>query len=865
MVVYNKMTSITNASWKRKRSKRGMHEYELANGMKLLLVPKEGLKVTTANITYEVGSRMEGLGISGSSHILEHMLFKGSKKFQGKEGMWKLENLGMYMNAQTYTDRTNFFEVTDSDLLSEAVPREADRMVEPLLRAEDLKSEMTVVRNEYERGENNDFSVLHKRIFATAFMAHPYHHSTIGWRSDIENVPVQALRDYHKTYYTPNNATYTFVGNFDPEEVKKLVASHFTEIPRGPNVAKMYTTEPKQMGQRRVMIKRPSRSAMMGVAFKAVHGLHRDAIVLEVLGRVLTDGPEASLEPLRKSGVVHDVMASWERMRDPYLFTMWMTTNYPYESALQDAENALFTSIKNFKAPTPERLAVVKRGIEFGWKDKMESTRGLAMEINEAIARGDAYDVYNRFDVLKSVTVDDITRVVSKYFDKDKSTVGYFVPGSTKQEDFIRMDYKTPEYDVSPEQLERPMSTELNFQEASDVTHGLTYTKYLNTSKTHIMVSLSSQNSSYTAKEYVTRALMSQMMMKGVFIKSSKFNEAKITNFLEQNGISRSIVNSVNGVNLSLAIPHDDTKVVNKMVKLMKAELESPILDTSTFNYLKNRMIAEVNGSAGDVNNVARTMLYQSLFEKGDACYRHSTQELMAELHNLSHSDVVNEHKALMTNSISKLTILGPKLIRMASLKTSPDVVTYNRRLNNKSESIMKYEIPGKASCTVNMGMVVKPTVDLIVAVGALGSGFSGRLMKHVRDKLGLTYGIYSNVRRTHGTGLFSVSATFNPKLLQKGMEESMKIINQWFSGDLTEEEVKIQKQILLGSHNVHFDKPEVVLDTVHTAQVNGLGLKWVDDFKVKVESVTLDSAVKAIRELDQSTFRTVIAGTFLH
>ena len=96
-------------------------------------------------------------------------------------------------------------------------------------------------------------------------------------------------------------------------------------------------------------------------------------------------------------------------------------------------------------------------------------------------------------------------------------------------------------------------------------------------------------------------------------------------------------------------------------------------------------------------------------------------------------------------------------------------------------------------------------------------------------------------------------------------MEESMKIINQWFSGDLTEEEVKIQKQILLGSHNVHFDKPEVVLDTVHTAQVNGLGLKWVDDFKVKVESVTLDSAVKAIRELDQSTFRTVIAGTFLH
>ena len=173
------------------RQLNNLYEYHLENGLRLLLAPRPGLDVVTANITYHVGSRNEGLGLSGATHYLEHGMFKGSKKFNGSNGMWKLEELGAYMNATTYTDRTNYFEVIQTKHLEEAIVREGDRMLQPLLTSDLLQSEMSVVRNEYERGENNSFEVLHKRIMATAYMAHPYHHSTIGWKSDIENVSAE--------------------------------------------------------------------------------------------------------------------------------------------------------------------------------------------------------------------------------------------------------------------------------------------------------------------------------------------------------------------------------------------------------------------------------------------------------------------------------------------------------------------------------------------------------------------------------------------------------------------------------------------------------------------------------------------------
>jgi len=847
--------------WTPGRSKNGMFEFKHKNGLKLLLVPRSGLDVTTANITYHVGSRNEGLGMTGATHYLEHGMFKGSKKFNGKNGMWKLEELGAYMNATTYVDRTNYFEVIETKYLKSAIEREGDRMLQPLLTKELLDSEMSVVRNEYERGENNDFEWIHKRLMATAFMAHPYHHSTIGWKSDIENVSADALKAFHDIFYVPNNATYTFVGNFDPEHIKDMVNEHFSAIPKGNKIPDMYTEEPLQMGQRRVHETRESNAAMMGIGFKAPAGLHRDAIVLEVVAELLTSGPEAVVADLKKEGTVHDVIASWERMKDPFIFTVWATTNYPTKEAVERAEIAISNIIKNYPKPTEKRLTAVKTGIKFNWQSAMEGTRGMAAEINEAIARGDAFDVINRFTILDSITTDDVKRVADKYFDFDKSTVAIFHPGNAGVQNITNEKYTTPKYQVSPLKLKVPQSTTLNFYNASDVKDGYTFTQYGNTSKTHIILS-TDIDTSFSVDNVITRTLLSQMMAKGVHLNDSEFGEKNVVNFLQNNGVQRQIVNSTSGVSFQLAIPNGGN-VVEKTIRLMQAELQTPTLKKSDFTYLKSKLQGELNGKANDVDETSKTAFYASLFQKGDANYRYTSRELSSALRDLTHNDVLKEHALLMQKGKNRITILGPNQI-IPNLKTQTIPYTFKRIRNNTSDSIKRIFISGKQSCTVNIGMEVNPSMDLIIATGALGSGFSGRLMKIVRDKHGLTYGIGAYIKKRNGTGILNISATFNPKLLDEGLNLTNKLVKQWFTGDLTQEEVDIQKQMLIGARKVQFDNTAAMANIVHIAQIRGEGVQSIDDFAQTVNKVTLQSAIHSIKSLRITDMRTVIAGTLL-
>ena len=192
------------------------------NDLSVLLSENHNSPVITFMITYHVGSRNEAIGYTGATHLLEHLMFKGSKKFNKEKNnaIWDvLQNIGAVLNATTWFDRTNYFELVPAEHIEKAVEIEADRMRNAFIKNEDKQSEMTVVRNEFERGENDSWEALDKNIWATAYQAHPYHHSTIGWRTDIENVSIEKLKDFYDTYYWPNNATVTVIGDFQSEKI----------------------------------------------------------------------------------------------------------------------------------------------------------------------------------------------------------------------------------------------------------------------------------------------------------------------------------------------------------------------------------------------------------------------------------------------------------------------------------------------------------------------------------------------------------------------------------------------------------------------------------------------------------------------
>ena len=215
-----------------------IEEYELDNnGLKILLQHNPSMPVATVMITYNVGSRNEKDGVTGATHILEHMMFKGTKDFPLASNLDysnQMEDIGARFNATTSFDRTNYYATLGKKYVPLAIQLEANRMRNLVLEEESLDSEMIVVRNEYEQRENNPYATLQKKIFSTAYKEHPYHHPIIGWKKDIESISVEKLQNFYDTYYWPNNAVLTVIGGFDKVSTLEAIKDHFGIIPRSP-------------------------------------------------------------------------------------------------------------------------------------------------------------------------------------------------------------------------------------------------------------------------------------------------------------------------------------------------------------------------------------------------------------------------------------------------------------------------------------------------------------------------------------------------------------------------------------------------------------------------------------------------------
>src|SRR5689334_18163808 len=251
----------------------GITEYAMDNGLRVLLFPDNSKQQVTVNVTYLVGSRHEGYGETGMAHLLEHMLFKGTTRHQK---IWtELDAHGARFNGSTWYDRTNYFETLNAtdENLKWALDMEADRMVNSRVSKEDLSSEFSVVRNEFEMGENNPGEVLEERLWSTAYLWHNYGKSTIGSRSDIERVPIENLQAFYKRFYQPDNAILIVAGKLDPAKTLGLISSTFGKIPRPTRkLSPTYTVEPVQDGERSVTLRRTGDIGIVGLVYHGAAG-----------------------------------------------------------------------------------------------------------------------------------------------------------------------------------------------------------------------------------------------------------------------------------------------------------------------------------------------------------------------------------------------------------------------------------------------------------------------------------------------------------------------------------------------------------------------------------------------------------------
>jgi zinc protease len=433
-----------------------IREYRLTNGMKLLLVENRVAPVATIMVLYKVGSRNEAVGYTGSTHLLEHMMFKGTPTFNKERNTQiaaTLQKIGAAFNATTWYDRTNYFETVPSDQLELAIQLEADRMRNSLIADADRQSEMTVVRNELERGQNEPSEVLDEAVYAAAFREHPYHHPTIGWRADVEGVPTSRLKEFYDTFYHPNNATVILVGDFEEGEVLRLVNEHFGAYQSSAEpIPEVYTEEPPQQGERRLVIRRAGELALVQVGFHTPGVLgqinvlsneelaeraanppaENDIYPLIVLSVALSHGITSRLyQSLVETELAVDASSNADQHRDPGLFTVYATVRPGVEP--KKVEETILDELRKVaeEGLTEAEVEKAKQQIIAQMAYSRDGTFNIAVQMGEAEAIAD-WRFYKDYEAnISRVKGADTSRVARLYFTEDNRTVGHFIPKQT--------------------------------------------------------------------------------------------------------------------------------------------------------------------------------------------------------------------------------------------------------------------------------------------------------------------------------------------------------------------------------------------------------------------------------------------------
>ena len=411
--------------------------FTLANELKVLILEVPKAPVVTVQVWYRVGSRNEVMGKAGLSHMLEHMMFKGTRKHPKGTFSRTIRKNGGNDNAFTSQDYTAYFENLAADRVELALELEADRMEGLLLNDHEFQLEREVVKEERRlRVEDDPQSFLVESLYAQAFQQHPYHWPVIGWFSDLNAMTLEDLQRHYDTYYSPNNAALVVVGDVKAEELLPKIRHLFERIPGGPNVPNVSVPEPKQRGERRFVLKRDAQLPFVMVGYRAPNYAQEDAYALTILESILSAGKSSRLH----QSIVYDkkialaVGSGYELLQaDPDLFYCYAILAPGKQP--QEVEEAIYdeiTSLQN-SPPSETELQRAKNQVEASYIFGQDSNFRQAMLLGQAESVGAGWKQVDQFlHRIRNVTTEDVQRVASRYLVEDQRTVGILIPTKTR-------------------------------------------------------------------------------------------------------------------------------------------------------------------------------------------------------------------------------------------------------------------------------------------------------------------------------------------------------------------------------------------------------------------------------------------------
>lgn len=896
----------------------GIYEYKLkSNGLQILMVPRKGAPVVTTTVVYHVGSRNEAVGYTGSTHFLEHMMFKGTKKFDPQKGNG-LDNLlkpvGGVNNATTWLDRTNYFEVVPSTSLNLCLELEADRMKNLLLREPDRTSEMTVVRNELERSEDEPDQLLEVNLFATAYREHPYHHPTIGWRSDVEGVPTARLRQFYKDFYWPNNATLMVLGDFDRKSALQTIAKFFGPIPKSPTAfPAVYTKEPPQEGERRFVVKRGSDLPRAMMAWHTPEAVHPDTYPLDIIQTILGDHSKKSsrlYKRLINTGLASKVLAINYSLRDPGLFVASATATPGGDPAKLEA--ALRDEVAKFAKEdvTDEELDRAKKSIVKRLKLAKSDQMRMSDLLTDAIAMADWKWLMNYPKQIEKVTKADLRRAAAKYFLDDNITVGHYFPKTNPQTASAEKDAgdagapEKPVEAASPAPAESPTSdstaessgtaetddlkivdqktTQVDFLKSPVTTvrysNGLTVVLMPFAEADTVAVSGMIRAGYYFKDKDHTQApeMVAEMLTKG----SKKYSKELLAQKLEDMGASLDFETDLFNTTFNTEVVSEDLDLLTSIVS---DTIRNPLFPSNELDQEKKLEAADITEKMVDTGEVAWNGLSRALYKPNSVYYAKTFKEQIDEITNTSKSDLQQLHSKYYTPGNTVLAFVGDvsakhitDLVKKhfsawkGSEKAKIEVSTSDLQDGVGSKQLV-FPLPDKANADIYIGHPVNLSIkspdyfSMLIANAALGfDSFACRLAP-VRDVHGLSYGIFSAIQDdSYPLGAWFINFSVNPINTKKALTLVDKITGDYVKGGITEQELTNEKSHLKGLHAVRLRAPKQLAAKLCKYETLGLGPKFFDQFRDQIGKPTraqVNACIAKYMKLKDCV--TAMSGTF--
>jgi zinc protease len=871
-----------SAGVKQVASVEGISEYRLPNGLRILLYPDLSKPTVTVNVTYLVGSRMENYGETGMAHLLEHLMFKGSVHFPSPDQ--EFSSRGFHNNGSTSYDRTNYFSTfqASDDNLQWALRREADAMTQSFISRKDLDSEMTVVRNEYERGENDPMGVLFKRLLSSMYDWHNYGKETIGARSDIENVRIENLQAFYRTYYQPDNAVLIVAGQFDVARTLQWIADSFGRIARPKRqLPPEWTEEPVQDGERSVVVRRKGESQIVLAAYHIPAGTSADAVPLAAAADILGQTPNGRLHhELVESGLAAQVFAEPMFLHDPGALVFGAIVK-PGDSVDRARDRLIEVVEHSFEQapPAASEMDRVRRTAQTEAERALADPQGFGVALSEYIAQGDWRLFFLFRDATERVESAGVAAAAQRYFRRDNRTVGVFlpedkplraqmapaVPIDTLLKDFTpRATVEAGErFDPAPENIDartrRVQSGDLQIALLPKKTKGGTV---------NVAMAFHFGDLKTLTGRTMVREMTQAMLGRG----TANLSRQQIDDEMTRLKMTGDLLNfQATGATLPDAL---------KLVSAVLREAEFPAAE---FEQLKREVITELESKLDDPGERSRDAMLAHFdsYEPGDPRHYLPLKDRIAAVKAVSLDDVRAFFEQFWGTSRGQIAIVGdfdpatvePLLAeRFGSWKSK---APYERVLNEfravGSERI-PIDTPDKENAfyRARIGLDLRdddpdvPALVLATRIFGGGSGLHNRLVDRIRQKDGLSYGIGAGliVNGRDRAGAFGIAASAAPQNIDRVEQEVREELDRLLHDGFSAEEVRLSKQgyrqeRVLGRS----DDGALALGWLTNLDL-GRTYEFSRQFEARVESLTPEELLAAARKyLDPARLSVVVAG----